>query len=80
MELLKAGLTENGVTILDSYPYFDIPEGSSTDVYGAVYNLKFAQSGGSAVHNLRYTVSLLQLSYEKLTGAPVPGATILPPK
>jgi len=25
-------------------------------------------------------VSLLQLSYEKLTGSPVPGATILPPK
>jgi hypothetical protein len=42
--------------------------------------LKFAQSKGSAVHNLRYTVSLLQLTYEKLTGQPVPNGYILSPK
>ncbi len=79
-ELLQAAVVEAGVTVLDHHPYFEIPEGSSVDLYGAVWNLKFSESGGTAVHNLRYAVSLLQLSYEKLTGEAVPGATILPPK
>jgi len=79
-EILRGALEEAGVGVLDYYPYFEIPEGASADVYGAVYNYKFSQSGGAVVHNLRYVVSLLQLSYEKLTGSPVPGATILPPK
>jgi hypothetical protein len=79
-EVLAAALVENSVGVLDHYPYFEIPEGSDENIYGAVWNLKFAESGGSAVHNFRYTVSLLQLSYEKLTGEPVPNATILSPK
>ncbi len=79
-ELLQAAVVEAGVEVLPSHPYFNFPEGTSADVYGAVWNLKFSESGGSAVHNLRYTVSLLQLSYERLTGQPVPGAYILSPK
>jgi hypothetical protein len=80
IELVLAAVQEQGVVVLDHHPYFELPENASVDVKGAVYNVKFSQSKGAAVHNLRYTVSLLQLSYEKVTGAAVPNATILPPK
>ncbi|GAB4574632.1 MAG: hypothetical protein Kow0077_22180 [Anaerolineae bacterium] len=76
-ELVLAKLVEAGVGVLDHYPYFEIPEGADENLLGAVWNVKFTESGGSAVHNLRYTVSLLQLSYEKLTGEPVPGAYLI---
>jgi len=79
-ELLLAALEENGVVALDHYPYFEIPEDASEDIYGGVYNLKFSGDAASAVHNLRYTVSLLQLSYEQVAGEPVSGAYILSPK
>lgn len=74
IELLGGALTEAGVEILESYPYFNLPEGAGTEIKGAVYNYKFATSGGAATHNLVYTVAMLQLSYEKLTGEPVPNA------
>jgi hypothetical protein len=77
-EVLSAALAERGVGILDHHPYFEIPEDADENTYGAIYNLKFAQDDASAVHNLKYTVALLQLSYEKLTGESVPGAEILP--
>ncbi len=80
MDLLQAALEAEGVEVLPSYPYFNIPDGADENLYGAVYNFKFAQSGGSAVHNLRYTVALLQLSYERLTGEAVPNAYILEPR
>ncbi|RPI98343.1 MAG: hypothetical protein EHM39_08120, partial [Chloroflexi bacterium] len=76
-KMLTAALTAAGVGVLESYPYFEIPEGADVNVYGGVWNLKFTESGGAAVHNLRYTVAALQLSIEKLTGEPVPGAYIL---
>ena len=45
---------------------------------GAVFNFKMIRDDqGSVVHNLKYTVGLLQLSYAKLTGEPVPGATLV---
>lgn len=78
--LVEEAVVGAGVGVLDHHPYFEVPEGADENVYGAVWNLKFSESGGSAVHNLRYTVALLQLSYEKLTGSPVPNAFILPPK
>jgi mono/diheme cytochrome c family protein len=78
--LLETAVVEAGVTLLDHHPYVEIPEGASADVYGAVWNMEFSGSSGSAVHNLRYTVALLQLSYQKLTGEPVPNAVILSPK
>lgn len=77
-ELVLGAVVEAGVNVLDHHPYFEFPEsGVSADVFAAVWNVKFTESGGSAVHNLRYTVGLLQLSYEKLMGAPVPDAYIL---
>lgn len=78
--LLEEAIVAAGVGVLDHHPYFEMPEGADENVFGAVWNLKFTESGGSAVHNLRYTVALLQLSYEMLTGEAVPGAYILSPK
>ncbi len=80
LELLQAALEENGVEVLTHYPYFNMPENPSVDVLGAAYNLQFVNSAGSVDHNLRYIVSLLQLSYERLTGEAVPNAYILEPK
>jgi hypothetical protein len=80
LEVVQGALGEQGVEVLESYPYFTLPENPSVDLKGAVYNFKFARSNGAAVHNLRYTVALLQLTYEKLAGEPVPGAEILPPE
>lgn len=76
-ELLEAAVVEKGVVVLDSHPYYEIPEDATVDVYGAVWNLKFFEDPASPVHNLKYTVSALQLSYEKLTGSPVPDAELL---
>ncbi|GAB4453721.1 MAG: hypothetical protein Kow00120_23630 [Anaerolineae bacterium] len=73
-ETLEAAIVEAGVEVLDHHPYFTLPDGAGVDLKGAVYNLKFTESGGSVAHNMKYTVALLQLSIEKLTGAPVPGA------
>jgi hypothetical protein len=67
-EILQASLEENSVVVLGHYPYFEIPEGASEEIFGGIWNLKFSQSGGSAIHNFRYTVALLQLSIDKLGG------------
>ena len=67
-ELLQAALEANGVVVLGHYPYLELPEDAGEDIFGAAWNLKFSQSGGSAIHNFRYTVALLQLSIDKLGG------------
>lgn len=79
-ELVSGALAEAGVVALDHYPYFEMPEDAGDAIFGATWNLKFTGSGGSAAHNLRYTVALLQLSYEKVAGTPVPDAYILAPQ
>ena len=78
LEVLQGALEANGVVVLDHYPYFELPEDASVDVKGAVFNFKMIRDDqGSVVHNLKYSVGLLQLSYAKLTGEPVPGATLV---
>jgi hypothetical protein len=77
-DLIWAELSAAGVVELEGYPFIEIPEGSSEDVYGAVWNYYFTANPGTAVHNFRYSAALLQLTYEQLTGEPVPNATILP--
>lgn len=78
--LLTAELEARGVTLTYGFPYVQLPEGADLDLKGAAYNEKFLRSDASAVHNLRYTIALYQLSYEKLTGSPVPNAYIIAPK
>jgi hypothetical protein len=80
LALIQTELEAQGVKFLESYPYIELPEGADVNVKGAVYNHKLIVNGGAVDHNLRYTVSLLQLSYEKLTGNPVPNAYIIPLK
>ncbi len=77
LEVLEGAIVEAGVEVLEHHPYFNLPEDADEDLKGAVYNLKFGQSGGAAVHNFPYTVGLLQLSYEILTGDVVPGAEVI---
>ena len=79
LELLQTALTESGVEVLDHHPYLTLPEDAGTDLKGAAYNFKFARDDAAASHNLQYTVALLQLSYEKATGEPVPNAELLTP-
>jgi hypothetical protein len=76
-ELVQGLIEAEGVVFLDHYPYFEIPADAGADVLGAIYNHKFTASGGSAVHNLDYTISLLQLTYAQLAGEPVPGADLV---
>ncbi|WP_119065848.1 cytochrome c3 family protein [Aggregatilinea lenta] len=79
LDALTAALQDAGVEVLDHHPYFTLPEDASVDLKGAVYNLKFARDDASTIHNMLYTVSLLQLSYEKVTGEPVPDAVLVAP-
>jgi hypothetical protein len=65
-ETLYNAMIEQGVVDLGHYPYFEFPEDASVDLRGAVWNYKFTGSGGSAVHNFKRTLGLLQLSIEKL--------------
>jgi hypothetical protein len=76
-ELVEAAIVEKGVVVLDHHPYFEMPEDADENLFGATWNLELAGSDGAAYHNFKYIVSLLQLSYEKVTGEPVPGAVIL---
>jgi hypothetical protein len=68
IEALEAALTAKGVVVLDSRPYFEFPANAGEDVYGAAWNLKWVSASGSAVHNFKYALGLLQLSLEKLGG------------
>ena len=76
-ELLWPQMMANGLVEDDSRAGFALPETVSEDLAGAVWNYFFTEPAGNAVHNLRYTVSLLQLTYEKLAGEAVPGAFII---
>lgn len=78
--LVQTELEAKGVTFLDSRPYYEFPEGADVNLKGAAYNHRLTVGGATVDHNLRYTVSLLQLSYEKVTGNPVPDAYIIPPR
>lgn len=77
LELLRGELEAKGVSILPYYPYFQLPENADVNLKGAVYNFKLVRDNADPAHNLDYIVALLQLSYEKLTGSPVPNAEIL---
>lgn len=77
LDVLEPELVAQGVEILDHHPYFNLPEDADTNLKGALYNFKLVSDSGTPAHNLEYIVSLLQLSYERLTGDQVPGADIL---
>jgi predicted CXXCH cytochrome family protein len=80
LELLVGALEEAGVVdpAGRQYSFADGVE-PTEELYGAIYNYQFSLSSGAAYHNFRYVTALLQLSYEKVTGNPVPGAAILSP-
>jgi hypothetical protein len=75
--LIKAELEAAGVVFLGRYPYFEYPDGAGEDIYGAVWNYQLLTHNNIPAHNLKYLVALGQLTYEKLTGEPVPGADLV---
>ena len=77
LEILQTELELRGVKVLESYPYFELPANASVDLKGAVYNFKLVRDNAIPAHNTQYLVALLQLSYEKLTGAPLASADLL---
>jgi hypothetical protein len=84
LELVRAEMETQGVVFNESRPYFTFPEGVlDENLFAGAFNYQFISGSHGAgipaasIHNLRYTVALLQLTYEKLTGSPVPNAYIL---
>ncbi|UCG33586.1 MAG: hypothetical protein JSU68_02925 [Phycisphaerales bacterium] len=69
-----------GAVFLGSYPYWDL---SGVDpailqtVRDAIWNYEYVDNDGSlGIHNTGYAVGLLQVTYEALTGEPVPDAEL----
>jgi hypothetical protein len=63
--------------VLESHPYYNVPQDANEDIIGSVYNYHMIMETvhrGSQAHNPAYLVSLAQLTYEKLTGAPLANA------
>ena len=77
IEILRAELALNGVEILENYPYYVIPVGVDKDVLGGVWNYHLLVNNQAPAHNLKYLVSLAQLTYEKLSGYPILNAFIV---
>jgi hypothetical protein len=70
-EILLAALTDGGIENAEQERGFTLPENPSEELVGAFWNYHFTANPGTAVHNLRYSIALLQLSIEKLTGESV---------
>jgi predicted CXXCH cytochrome family protein len=70
-EILLVALTDGGIENAEQERGFTLPENPSEELVGAFWNYHFTANPGTAVHNLRYSVALLQLSIEKLTGETV---------
>jgi len=83
LELMAPELESRGVVFLESYPYYQLPQNADVNLKGAVFNYHLVLETvhrNAEVHNVKYLVALMQLSYEKLTGTPVPNAEIIPPE
>jgi len=68
-------LTAGGIVDAEMMRGFTLPENPSVELLGAFWNYHFTGMPGTAVHNFRYSVALLQLSIAKLggtSGAPLP--------
>ena len=69
-----------GAVYLGSHPYWDV-SGVDPDILqtvrDAIWNWEYVKNDGSlGVHNNGYAVGLLQVSYEALTGEPLPDADL----
>jgi len=84
LALVQQELEAQGTTFVEGNPYFRLPENATPEINGAAYNWRYVmgvvptgQGRAAAIHNFDRAVALLQISYQKLTGADVPNATIL---
>lgn len=79
--LLKSKILESGNVDEDTDSFgraiFIFSSSATDEEKRAAFNWSFINNDGSGgVHNPGYAVKLLQLSYNKLTGSDVPGATL----
>lgn len=82
LEVLLPMFEQRGVVVLESHPYYEVPQSADVNLRGALYNYHLAMETvhrGSEAHNFQYLVALLQLSYRKLSGTDVPNAVIVAP-
>jgi predicted CXXCH cytochrome family protein len=82
-DALYAEILIAGAVDLGGYPYWDFsavvddPPGFLQTVRDAVWNWEYVKNDHSnGIHNTDYTVGLLQVSIEALTGSPVPDAEL----
>jgi predicted CXXCH cytochrome family protein len=84
--LAKAKAENIDLKTQQDYPYFVIPADAklSLELKGAIYNFRYVNGvmwdgagKAAAIHNFERSVGLLQVSYTKVTGKDVPGATLL---
>jgi len=82
----KAKAEKIDLKIQDNNPYFVLPADSkpSLELKAAIYNYRYVngvmwtgEGKAAAIHNFTRSAGLLQASYLKLTGKPVPGADLL---
>lgn len=83
LHTLEKAINDSGIRSVVGHPYFDRADtAKATDSQrNAIYNYLFVRGlegtdgKAAAIHNFKRAVSLLQLSYQDLTGNPIPGAT-----
>jgi hypothetical protein len=75
LDLVRRQLMAAGVAWQDEAPYWGPAEG--IELRAGVYNWSYVNNDGSGgMHNTARAVELLQLTYERLAGEPVPGAVL----
>jgi hypothetical protein len=75
LDLVRDQLLGAGVTWQDKAPYWGPAD--TLDLRAGVYNWSYVNNDGShGIHNTARAVELLQLTYDRLAGRSIPGATL----
>ena len=80
LALVFAEIEAAGAVFLGGYPYWNldaVDPAMLQAVRDAIWNYEYVDNDGSlGIHNTAYAVGLLQVTYEALTGDPVPDAEL----
>ena len=85
LSTLEKAINASGIRSVVGHPYFEAADTAKANEKqrNAIYNYLFVRGiegtdgKASAIHNFKRSVSLLQLSYQDLTGNDVPNATLM---
>lgn len=81
LDRVKTALQAKGAVQLPSHPYWSLTSVPTADlilVKNSIWNWEYVDNSGDfGVKNTAYAVGILQLTYEKLTGAPLPPPAVL---